>query len=721
MAAPAVRAQNIVNEFSLGNQLLNEGKFEEAYEIFSRLLEQNPRSHAMFDRTVNALLSLKRYEEALELCKQRLEQNPDDVNTLVKLGETYHVIGQQEEAFATWSRLLEIHPLNINAYRRVADVMNQRRLFRDAIAVYNQARQSLNDPDLFRFELANNYLAVSMFDEAVEEYLEILTLREQLLSQIQRQLLNYDERRLYDTAIIRTEQRLARTRSGSDTDLIYREFLVWLNMERGLYRRALAAARVLDRNSDYQKQSMFRIGRQLRGLGEFELAEQAFRFYLDLEHHSLQARSFEELSRTYQSWAGYLQERNLAFAGETDTLYRKAFDTVERLLYRYPRYERVMQTLVIQSELALDHLKRVDLAVSYHEKMENLSRLTGSGEDLALTSYVEGRILLFQGEFALARVAFTRSNRLAEKGETAEKSRYYLGLGDFYHTDFSYARLQLRALERINHSWHANDALHLRYLIQQAHDTDSLAQDDDYPAQDTDYPAQDADYPGRDTDYPAQDADYPAQDTVYPGQNDDNRELKRYAQARYLYDTGRYADAAVMLLPAFDQTPPWALHNEQLLLLSRSLRRIHPAMAYHVLDFQMKRPSIRRHAGEQLLWERARLADLMLSQTENTDMKTSATNEASETVSAERSRVGSADRKRSAVTTDIRELAELLESLSAEELFFRYPDTGRDVVILADEVIASYEDLLIAFPDGFYADIARSRIRELEQSLAIVF
>jgi tetratricopeptide (TPR) repeat protein len=215
--------------------------------------------------------------------------------------------------------------------------MNQRRLFREAISVYEEAREQFGDANLFAFEIANNYLAVADFEPAIERVSGYHCRDSRRTSLIQRQLLNYDERHLYDTAILLTEERLARALGRAVIPTCaYRDFLIWVTMERGLYRRALAAARTLERHTGNEHHAMFRIGRELRSRSEFELAEQAFRYYLELETHPLQSRSYEELSRTYLDWAGYLTDRNLDFDGAADSLYRKAFETVELLTGTFP-------------------------------------------------------------------------------------------------------------------------------------------------------------------------------------------------------------------------------------------------------------------------------------------------------------------------------------------------------------------------------------------------
>ena len=689
------------DDYALGNRLLDQGEYEEAYDIFRELMQSNPGSYSVYDRAVEALIALQRYEEAVEISQERLDRRSDDINTHIKLGEIYLYADQKQDALDTWDQLFSEQPGNTQVYRRIAQILRDRRMYAEAIDVYQRSREELGQPRLFTREIANNNLAIGHFEEAMDEYLDLLAQNEQEMSRIQRELINYDERRLYDTAIMLTGDRIDEQTDGSETDMVYRDFLIWLTMERGLYRRALTSAQTMEELSGNERHILFRIGRQLRSQDQFELAEEAFTYYLDLEHHPLQARSHEELSRTYQNQATYLIDQNRDFGGAAHALYRKAFDVIERLTNRYPRYERIIETLMIQSELALDHLKEPELAETYLEKMESAAQSEG---DLARAAYVEGRILLFQGDFTLARVALTRSNRNAESSELAEKSRYYLGLADFYNGDFTYARLQLRALERENHSFFANNALQLRVMIQRAAedrpDTDPEAFDPDAPDLDTPEPdmlnpdAPDSDTPDSDAPEPdmidpdAPDSDTPDSDALDAEEDAFNADLKRYARARYLYDTGKYSDAALLLVPLLSEPATAPLHQEQALLLTRALRQIHPDMAYRVIDRHTSRPSVTRNPGERLLWERARLSELLYDIAERQGEDAIYLN--------------------AAVIPE-----ELLNALFEEGTSFLSTQPGETPDL--DRVVAHYEELLMHYPEGYYAEITRNRIRELEQ------
>ena len=66
-----------------------------------------------------------------------------------------------------------------------------------------------------------------------------------------------------------------------------------------------------------------------------------------------------------------------------------------------------------------------------------------------------------------------KSNKRAEIGELAEKTRYFLALADFFTGDYEFAKIQLKSLGRQNTSFYANDALQLRLWLQEGLSNDS--------------------------------------------------------------------------------------------------------------------------------------------------------------------------------------------------------------------------------------------------------
>lgn len=91
----------------------------------------------------------------------------------------------------------------------------------------------------------------------------------------------------------------------------------------------------------------------------------------------------------------------------------------------------------------------------------------------AYSRYAEGRLALFNKNFMEARQALTRADRATESSNLSERARYYLSLCDFFAGDYEFAEIQLRSLERRHSSFYANDAVKMRMWIKSGQRADT--------------------------------------------------------------------------------------------------------------------------------------------------------------------------------------------------------------------------------------------------------
>lgn len=628
------------DDFLIANDYLRNGQYEEAYRIFSRLLRQDPDSHPVYDRAVTSLVNLKRFDEAVEITRDRLRRIPGDIVTQVRLGELYHMAGDTENAFAAWQSTIDQNINQPQVYRYIAETLSGRREYEQALSIYYQARENLENDSLFGNEIARTLLVLGRFEDGMQEYVNLLAISPMYAPTIQRQLIQYDDRDLYDAAIITLEEATSSMLPGNEAFSSMRGLLIWLLMERQLYRRALVVARNLERSGPEGSLTVFSLGSRLKNAGQFELAEQAYAFYLGGDDREISAMAAEETARLYMEWAGYLTDNNLDTGHRADSLYLAASRTIETIEKQYTRYGRRLQVLALQVELALDYLKDVDLAENYLGQVRDLVR---SENEQALADFLQGRIDMFRGNFMQARIYYTRANRAAELGDMADRSRYYLALNDFYNGDFEYAGLQMRPLQRQSTSLFSNNALRLRLWISEGLAADSNASD-----------------------------------------------LRIFASARHQYESGDHDGALQTLMPYLTDTSPMPVKDEAVLLASSIIRRSSPGVAMGLLAVHMDR-GIAWASRERVMWEMARLADLIHRQEPT-------------------ARIDGGD------SDSIEQIAGFVEAnRSGTDL----AGTGADKTLSIDieTVISLYENMLIEHPAGFYAQVARERIRELQESI----
>lgn len=609
-------------DFRIANKLHEQGNYEEAYEIFERLYEENPDSYPIYDRTVSTLVNLKRYEEAIQLTRNQLNGDYSDVVEAVKLGKLHHIAGDTAKAIEVWDRTLQKNSGSLQAYRYLTNIITERREYNYANRIYLKAREEHNQPNLFAHELAGNWLVIGNYEEAMREYLNLIATNIDFSYQVQRQLMRFDDQYLFDIAILETEDKIEEYRTDSHEASSFREFLIWLYMERGLYRRAFVTARNLESSSSETRYAVFDLGDQLRVNNEYELAVSAYSYYTEQNRHELMARSLEQLAQVYMTWAGNLEKNNLDYGHKADSLYNVANLRLKELTENFPRYGRRSNAILLQAELALDHLKDVEQASFYHNKLKNLP----NDEDLnPQIDYIEGRIHLFNNEFNRARIAFTQSNHEVRIGYLADKTRYYLALTDFYSGDYDFSQIQLRALERQNTSFFANNALQLRLWIQEGINADSTT-----------------------------------------------TELDAFSKASHYYHIiGNSEEALETLSPLLEGTQNHPLIGEVILLASSIIREQNGYAAFNLVNLNIQN-GLNQASMERIFWTRAQLAEHVYFEQDSDNLS---------------------NHNRLTEYLNLDEEAEIINSVN--------------------EVIKAYEELLIAFPQGYYAEKARERIQKL--------
>jgi len=457
------------SDYQLAVRLIQQQNYSEALPILEELHESDPNIYVYAERLIDCLIQVKEYERGLQIAEKFAGKPNFDANVQVKIGELNHYLGNEEKAIDIWKTNISNHSNQLQLYINTARKMVDRREYIEAVDVYKKARTQFRNDRIFFGDIANAYMQAGEYEEAINEWLALLENSPNQITFIQRSLLRYNDPILYDITIVELNDRLSDITVTNPLYNTYYDLQIWLLQENKLYRRALAAAKEYENRSNSYNYSVFNLGRQLVENNEYELAIDAFRFYTEKSFGELRWRSLEELSVTYSRWAKYLDDYSLELQTNSDSLYNLSMAMLNSIESETNSYSRMSSVHLKKAELALDHLFDLEIAVSSLEKLRSTSGTTQRPE----IPYLEGRIHIGKQEFPQARIQLTRANKMAEIGELAEKTRYFLALTDFYAGDFEFASIQLKSLGRNNTSYYANDAIELRLWLQDGLSIDS--------------------------------------------------------------------------------------------------------------------------------------------------------------------------------------------------------------------------------------------------------
>lgn len=457
-------------EFQRANQHLQQQNYEEAREILEQLYQQNPGAGIFLDRYLDSLIGLREYGEALTVVQEHLDEGHGSSQLRVREGELHYLAGDREEALRIWDDLISTNRDNIQIYYQIGSLLMNHREYERASVLYESARQEFGDESLFINEVAASRMQSGDFAGAIREYFRLIRQNPNQVNFVQQRLLRMQDRDMLVTAATELHRYIEGVELSDPSYPPLHQLFIWLLVETEQYQLAVEAAQEYESATESLTYALFTLADKLVTSHEYEMAAEAYSFYLERAGTSVRTQALDRLSRTYMMWADYLDEHHLGESRFRNELVRKAYDTGAELLDSDRGYAGRDQVIIRLVELSLDYYNDPERASSWITRLGNEG---GAGSHL---HYLQGRLHLYSHSWPEARQAFTRANRAADETELAEKSRYFLSLTDFLAGDYEFALLQLRQLERRHVSWYANDALQLRIWIQQGEQADTTGQ-----------------------------------------------------------------------------------------------------------------------------------------------------------------------------------------------------------------------------------------------------
>jgi len=603
-------------DFRSANRMMQEQNFEQAIPILTELHEMNPGSTVYFERLVEALINNGNLNQAEKVVRDQIDREITTLQARAKLGEILHLKNEKDEALSIWNEVLEENPQNIQATYIVASSMTSRQEFDAAIEAYRSARENQNEATLFLNELANTYLLAGRFDEAVNEYFTLIMESPQQMAIVQQRFFQMRDEQLYDIASFELEDLLLELSPSHEAYSPLYQLLSWLLIETEQYERSYNFAQHYEEETSYTVYSLFELGNRLVSAKQFQIAEEAYSYYLESSNLSVRKRAYDELSNTYLQWAKNSEQNNLLSADSIRSLYRKSYHRAEELMNEFSDYEQSGRVLSRLTDLSLDFMQDTGAGKKWLDKLQAIS-----GGNNPYTLYAEGRIAIFEEQFGESRRLLARADRATDESNLSEKVRYYTALSDIFSGDPEFAEIQLRSLERRNSSYYANDAVRLRMWIQNGLRADSTGQS-----------------------------------------------LKKLGNGLFHLHTGKNDDA-LEILQEFFENPGSPFADDLAVELSAQLPVEYTLLKLQLLENQAENQS-QSPLLERILWDRALLAEQI----------------AAGKIATQNTMSGSA-----------------------------YLDEDyKTITFTPDEAESLFEELIISFPDGYYANYAREKLKQFQ-------
>jgi len=170
--------QKAVTEFEKGNQLLQEGKLEDAIATYCRAIELNPANSWFHQQLGEALAKLGRWDEAVTAFRCAIELQPEVSWSYHHLGDALAQQHKWEQAVEALSKAIELNPEHFGTYCGLGQSLEKLGLLNEAIAAYRHASELKPDVDWIHHALANALQQRTQSDlaEAIASYRQIIEL-----------------------------------------------------------------------------------------------------------------------------------------------------------------------------------------------------------------------------------------------------------------------------------------------------------------------------------------------------------------------------------------------------------------------------------------------------------------------------------------------------------------------------------------------------------------
>lgn len=106
-----VLKKELMKDFEKGNRLFSEGKFDNALEVYKKILEKFPDSHIINLNVGNCYFEKQEYEKAIEAYKKVVEKDPQHTGAILSIGNSYSNMKQKDKALE-WYRKVEVSKID---------------------------------------------------------------------------------------------------------------------------------------------------------------------------------------------------------------------------------------------------------------------------------------------------------------------------------------------------------------------------------------------------------------------------------------------------------------------------------------------------------------------------------------------------------------------------------------------------------------------------------
>lgn len=145
------------------------GAVDEAIQIYTELLQENPDNDRAFWGLVRIYSSGGMEEILIPMLERRLEERPHETQLKMELGRAHAKAGNHDRAHELWLGVLADGPADAGSYSEIGALEIRHGMFEQALETFMSGRDAFRSESLFSQELTSAHIALGDFDSAIDE------------------------------------------------------------------------------------------------------------------------------------------------------------------------------------------------------------------------------------------------------------------------------------------------------------------------------------------------------------------------------------------------------------------------------------------------------------------------------------------------------------------------------------------------------------------------
>ncbi|MDR2868352.1 MAG: tetratricopeptide repeat protein [Bacteroidales bacterium] len=448
-------AQNSQDE-QLAIQYFQEGEYEKAEDIFSKLYDKKQDTYIYF-YYYQTLLNLKNYKEMEKVVKRQIRQQPTVQRFKIDLGYVYEISNEGAQATKTYENAIKEVSANENSILELYNAFLSFGKQDYALMTLQRGRKLLNNDKLFSIQFTSIYTQQNQTGKVIEEALNLVKDNEiqyiGAAEQIIQNLLLDDETKLKYQSV-KTELQKQIQKNPNNT--CFMQLLYWVAELNRDYPEALLLAKSLDKHEKGEGANVYYLALAASKNRDFQTAIDGFQYviakgdkssYATLAEYALLNTKYDRLLTTFPVRLpdALSLEKEFKKKIEESGIHDGTTDWVRK-------YAHLLAFFVDKPQEAITLLNQ---AIQNEKDLRNQAVFKVDLADIQLYTENEWE----------ASLLYSQVEKTLPNDTIGQYAKYCNAKLSFYLGYFAWAKSQLDILKAATNRYISNDAIYLSFLI----------------------------------------------------------------------------------------------------------------------------------------------------------------------------------------------------------------------------------------------------------------